>query len=179
MFGRGNTPGTTNRGKTALQLDVPIFFGIMFVLAIVEMVFTINYFIYKQKRHQFKSSSERSRLAFLIFSSARTIMLAAVYMGFHFARKYFHSMFHTIFLVLSTIFWIISGVLIHQLWGLVECGGVGGLKGGLNKCHELKIIEIIAWVLAVVSVLATVPVVMGSMKRHKQQKESQKSATSG
>lgn len=36
------------------------------------------------------------RIAFLIFSSVRTIALAAVYIGFHFAQKVFGSMHHTV-----------------------------------------------------------------------------------
>ena len=56
------------------------------------------------------------------------------------------------------------------MWGVIICNqGVGGIKGGLTECHELKIIEIIAWVLAAVSVLATVPVVMNAAKRRKSQ----------
>jgi hypothetical protein len=47
----------------------------------------------------------------------------------------------------------------------------GRIKGGLTECHELKIIEIIARVLAGVSVLATIPV-MNSIKRHKNRKSS-------
>jgi len=100
-------------------------------------------------------------------------------MGFHCAQKYFHSMFHTIFLVLSTIFWVISGMLIHQMWGTIICNqGMGRIKGGLTECHELKIIEIIAWVLAGVSVLACIPVLMQAGKRRKRQAE-RKTQTSG
>lgn len=85
------------------------------------------------------------------------------------------------FLVLSTILWIISGVLIRSMWGVIICNqGVGHLRGGLTECHELKIIEIIAWVLAGVSVLATVPVVMNAIKRRKRQlEEKTKTHTSG
>ena len=73
-----------------------------------------------------------------------------------------------IFLVLSTIFWIDSGLLIHQMWSVIICNqGIGSPKGGMTECHELKIIEVIAWVLAGVSVLATIPVLMNATKRHK------------
>lgn len=52
------------------------------------------------------------------------------------------------------------------MWGIIICKqGVGGIKGGLTECHELKIIEIIAWVLATVGVLATIPVVMNASKK--------------
>ena len=68
----------------------------MFVLSIAELGFTVDSFQYLQKTHTWASKSERARLAFLIFSSVRTIFLAAVYMGFHCAQKYFHSMFHTV-----------------------------------------------------------------------------------
>ncbi|TVY75602.1 hypothetical protein LSUE1_G008012, partial [Lachnellula suecica] len=158
-----------------------VFFSIMFALSIAELIFTIDSFQYLQKTHTWASKTERARLAFLIFSSARTIMLSSVYVGFHSARKYFHSMFHTVFLVLSTIFWIISGVLIHQMWGVIICNqGVGHLRGGLTECHELKVIEIIAWVLAGVSVLATIPVVRNAMKRRKRELErKRKTHTSG
>lgn len=67
------------------------------------------------------------------------------------------------------------------MWGVIICNqGVGHLRGGLTECHELKIIEIIAWVLAGVSVLATVPVVMNAIKRRKRQlEEKTKTHTSG
>jgi hypothetical protein len=64
------------------------------------------------------------------------------------------------------------------MWGYIECGGVGQLEGGLSECHELKIIEILAWVLAAVSVLAAIPVVMHAMKKRKRQVE-RKTETSG
>lgn len=171
----------------------------MFILSIVELGFTGAAFVELHRKKE-KSHTERSRLAFLAFSSARTIALSAVYMGLHCARKVFHSMFHTvsilptlaphpiatnavsnsmqIFLVVSTGLWIASGVIIHQMWGFIECGGVGGLKGGLSMCHELKIIEIIAWVLAAVSVLAAIPIVMHAMQRRKKQVQ-RKTETSG
>ena len=59
------------------------------------------------------------------------------------------------------------------MWGVITCNeGVGHFGSKLTECHELKIIEIIAWVLAVVSVLATIPVVMDAMNRRKSQAES-------
>lgn len=52
------------------------------------------------------------------------------------------------------------------MWGVIDCGqGLGSIHGGLSDCHQLKIIEILAWVLAGVSVLATIPVVMNGRKR--------------
>lgn len=57
--------------------------------------------------------------------------------------------------------------------------GVGNIRSGLTECHELKIIEIIAWVLAAVSVLATIPVVMEAMKRKKSRMGGGKSSVSG
>ncbi|RDW65371.1 hypothetical protein BP5796_10063 [Coleophoma crateriformis] len=183
MFGRSKaTTSKSSSGNARRErptLDVPIFFGIMFILSIAEMGFTIDSFQYLQKTHTWASGTEKARLAFLIFSSARTIALSAAYIGFHFAQRFFHTMLHTIFLVISTILWIVSGVLIRQMWGVINCNqGIGGIKGGLTKCHELKIIEIIAWVLAVVSVVAAIPVVMNAMKRRKRQAE-RKTATSG
>ena len=69
------------------------------------------------------------------------------------------------------------------MWGYKECGGVGGFKGGLNECHEIKIIEIIAWVIAGISIVATVPVLMDALKRRKRQAQAKhqesKTATSG
>lgn len=65
------------------------------------------------------------------------------------------------------------------MYGVIICNqGVGGVKGGLTECHELKIIEIIAWVIAGVSIIATIPVAMNAMKRRKRQHEM-KTATSG
>ena len=154
----------------------------MFILSIAELGFTVDSFIYLQRTHKWWSGTERARLGFLIFSAVRTIALSAAYIGFHKAQKWFHSVLHTVFLLLSTVFWIVSGVIIHQMWGYKECGGVGGFKGGLNECHEIKIIEILAWVIAGVSVVATVPVLVFALKRRRRQAEAkriQKNATSG
>jgi len=68
----------------------------MFLLSIAELFFTVDSFQYLQKTHTWQSKTERARLAFLIFSSARMIFLSAVYMGLHCAQKFFHSMFHTV-----------------------------------------------------------------------------------
>ncbi|KAJ6529225.1 hypothetical protein B0H19DRAFT_1006647 [Mycena capillaripes] len=164
-------PPTQAERRMGVTWDVPVLFGIMFILATAELGFSVDTFQYKQKTHSWDSSTERSRIGFLIFSSVRTMALSSVYIGFHCARKVFSSMFHTIFVVLSTIFWIVSGVLIHTLFGLIECGGVGEVKGGLNECHELKIIEILSWVLAAMSIVSAIPVVSRAMAERKKRME--------
>jgi hypothetical protein len=76
-----------------------------------------------------------------------------------------------IFVVLSAIFWVVSGVLIHTLFGLIECGGVGSAANGkISECHELKIIEAISWALAALSVLAAIPVVSRAVHEHKERR---------
>ncbi|KAF7292058.1 hypothetical protein MIND_01231900 [Mycena indigotica] len=164
-------PPTDTERKMGITWDVPVLFGIMFILSTAELGFSVDTFQYKQKTHTWDSSTERSRIAFLIFSSVRTMALSSVYIGFHFAQKVFGSMHHSIFVVLSTIFWIVSGVLIHTLFGLIECGGVGRIQGGLNECHELKIIEVLSWVLAGMSVVSAVPVVMRALDERKHKLE--------
>jgi len=62
------------------------------------------------------------------------------------------------------------------MWGYKECGGIGALKGGLNECHEIKTIEIIAWVIAGVSVVATVPVVKDALHRRRKQADAKREA---
>jgi Zn-dependent membrane protease YugP len=58
------------------------------------------------------------------------------------------------------------------MWGIILCRpGVGNIRAGLTECHELKIIEIIAWVLAALSIIATIPVLMDASKRRKEQAE--------
>ncbi|KAK9794567.1 hypothetical protein AB5N19_00383 [Seiridium cardinale] len=180
-------PNLHNESKGPMAWNVPIFFGIMFALSIAEMCFTIDSFQYLQKKNKWWSGTERARMAFLIFSAARTILLSAVYIGFHCAVKHMHNMLHTIFLVISTILWIVSGVLIHQMWGYVECENEGvandfdqfksQVSGGLSECHEIKIIEIIAWCIAGVSIIATIPVVMTAMQRRKQQHQAKNGAS--
>ncbi|KAJ7101922.1 hypothetical protein C8R44DRAFT_584224, partial [Mycena epipterygia] len=149
-----------------------VLFGIMFILTTAELGFTVDTFQYKHKTHMWDSSTERSRIAFLIFFSVRTMGLSSVYIGFHLTQKVFRSMHHTIF-VLSIIFWIVSGVLIHTLFGMIQCGGVGRIAGGLNECHELKIIEVqvLSWVLAGMSIVASVPVFSRALAERKHQME--------
>jgi hypothetical protein len=65
------------------------------------------------------------------------------------------------------------------MWDVIICSqGVGRIKGELTECHELKIIEIIAWVLAGISVLSCIPVLMQAWRRRKRQ-EQRKTHTSG
>lgn len=57
------------------------------------------------------------------------------------------------------------------MWGYKECNGIEHFKNGVSECHEIKIIEILAWVIAGISVVATVPVVMFALARRKRQAE--------
>jgi len=190
MFGKSKktSPSANTRSSSAskgpVKWDVPVIFGIIFCLSIAELGFTVDSFIYLQRKHKWWSGKERARMGFLIFSSVRTIALAAVYIGFHCAIKYMHASLHTIFLVMSTILWIISGVFMHQMWGYVECANSGvansvhdlkeNIKGGLSECHEIKIIEILAWTIAGISIVATVPITLAALKKRKEQREMKK-----
>jgi hypothetical protein len=101
---------------------------------------------------------------------------------------------HVLFLVVSTILWIISGGLIYQMWHYMECANAGipdsfgefksQVEGGLSLCHEIKTIEILAWVIAAVSVVAAGFVVrkwMRNKKResHQGEKGAGRSGTNG
>jgi hypothetical protein len=151
-------------------------FGWLFLLAVLELGFTVDTFQYLQRKHRWQSKTQRQRISFLLFSSIRSVLLAAVYLGSYWANKWFKSLHHTIFLVLNTVFWIVGGVLVKQTLGVIECGGVGSPKGGLSECHELKIIEILAWIIAASSILITIPVVMSAMKRSKRKAEKGQTA---
>ena len=54
---------------------------LMLILSVAELGFTLDSFIYLQRTHKWWSGTERARLAFLVFSAVRTIVLAAVYSG--------------------------------------------------------------------------------------------------
>jgi len=155
----------TNEGRH--RWDFTVMFGWLLILAILELGFTVDTFQYLERKHEWTSKVERRRICFLLFSSIRSVLLSAVFIGFHWANKLFSSMHHTIFLVLNTIFWIVGGVLVKQNLGIVECGGVGRLKGGLSECHELKIIEILSWITAASSILICVYVVIGAVRKQK------------
>ena len=38
---------------------------------------------------------------------------------------------------------------------------------GISECHELKIIEILSWILGALNIVITVPIVMGAMRKRK------------
>ncbi|KAH8898876.1 hypothetical protein GQ53DRAFT_742042 [Thozetella sp. PMI_491] len=187
MFGRtarrGEPPSAQSGNRRRMTWDIPILFGIIFALAVAELIFTIDAFIYLQKEHKWWSATEMARMGFLIFSCVRTIFLSALYVALHFrsVKKLLNTM-HTIFLVVSTILWIVSGVLIYQIWQYVECQNNGvpdsfeefksQVSGGLSLCHEIKTIEIIAWAIAAVSVVSTIPVVMTWMKSRRSRKQA-------
>ncbi|KAG9241532.1 hypothetical protein BJ878DRAFT_545156 [Calycina marina] len=197
MFSKTNPQGHTIVAKdgsaraSPMKHFVTMLFLIIFALSVAELGFTVDSFIYLQRKHKWWSSTERARVGFLIFSCCRTIFLAATYsIGQCYSKKPF-GILHTLFCVMSTILWVVSGVLIHQMWGYAECQNEGiadtfdeaeaQLKEGLSECHEIKIIEIIAWVIAAISVVASIPVVVLALKSRKEQKHQvqQKSAISG
>lgn len=60
-----------------------ILFGIIFALAVAELIFSIDAFVYLQKQHKWWSFTEKARMGFLIFSAARTIFLSAIYAVSH------------------------------------------------------------------------------------------------
>lgn len=60
-----------------------ILFGIIFALAVAELIFTIDAFVYLEKQNKWWSFTEKARMGFLIFSAARTIFLSAVYAVSH------------------------------------------------------------------------------------------------
>ncbi|KAH8655499.1 hypothetical protein BX600DRAFT_500685 [Xylariales sp. PMI_506] len=168
--------------RRRMTWDIPILFGLIFALAIAELVFTVDAFIYLQRQNKWWSRTEQARMGFLIFSCARTIFLSGMYVALHFrAVKNLLNTMHTIFLVVSTILWVISGGLIYQIWQYVECPTNGvpnsfeefksDVSGGMTLCHEIKTIEIIAWVIAAVSVIAMIPVVMTWRKNRKAMKQ--------
>jgi hypothetical protein len=106
---------TNARSKNAKPTtDILVFFSIIFLLSIACLFFSVDSFQYLQKTHTWHSKTERYRLGFLIFSSARTIALSAVYLGFHCARKVFHSMFHTVRCISLPFFFILSSPIISR-----------------------------------------------------------------
>jgi hypothetical protein len=84
-------------------------------------------------------------------------------------RRGNHANNKQIFIIPSTIFRIVSSVLIHQVWCVIIFNqGIDRIKWRMIEHHELRIIEILAWALAGIGVLATIPVVMNSTKRLKE-----------
>lgn len=176
----GEKPRNSSRG---MAWQIPVFFGVIFALSVAELIFTIDTFVYLEKTDKWWSVTEKARMAFLIFSSARSILLSATYVAVNFIpMKNIMSTLHVIFLVFSTIFWVVSGVLIHQMWGYMECANSGlpsslsdfssQVESGMSLCHEIKTIEIIAWCIAAVSILATIPVVKTWMDRRKAKRQA-------
>lgn len=74
----GEKPRNSSRG---MAWEIPVFFGIIFALSVAEMVFTIDAFVYLERKDKWWSSTERARMAFLIFSSARSILLSGTYVA--------------------------------------------------------------------------------------------------
>lgn len=77
----GDKPRNSSRG---MAWQIPFFFCIIFALSVAEMCFTIDAFVYIEKKGKWWSTTEKSRMAFLIFSSARSILLSATYVAVNF-----------------------------------------------------------------------------------------------
>lgn len=80
-----------------LKLRNSVLFSIIFALAVAELCFTIDAFVYLERTHKWWSTTEEARMGFLIFSCARTIFLSAVYAVTHCKRvKNLMNTMHTV-----------------------------------------------------------------------------------
>lgn len=111
QFFRG--PQMVNVGRVTREITIAnirgfhnsILFGIIFALSVAELIFTIDAFIYLERKHKWWSSTERARMGFLIFSCARTIFLSAIYTVTHCKRvKNLMSTMHTVCIVFGIFF---------------------------------------------------------------------------
>lgn len=76
-------PKVAHQSDANVPLLHSILFGVIFALAVAELIFTIDAFVYLEKMNKWWSTTERARMAFLIFSCARTIFLSAIYTVTH------------------------------------------------------------------------------------------------
>lgn len=60
-----------------------IIFAVIFALAVAELILSLDAFIYLERQDKWWSFTEKARMAFLIFSAARTIFLSAIYAVSH------------------------------------------------------------------------------------------------
>ncbi|KAF8131523.1 hypothetical protein EV363DRAFT_1164973 [Boletus edulis] len=126
----------------------PIILGSLIVFSIIEL--SISAFLVAQfnRHHNYFSTDERDRTAFLLFASIWTIVLSALYMSFFFIVP-------DNVLLLTWIFWTAGAASI-----------TAALGGGLNcvnqtvfvYCGQLNALEGFAWVIWIIVTFAIIVV---------------------
>ncbi|KAF8555104.1 hypothetical protein OG21DRAFT_1508037 [Imleria badia] len=136
----------------------PIVLGSLLVFSIIEL--SISAFLVAQfnQHHNYFSTDERDRTAFLLFASIWTIVLSALYMSLFFTipDSVLSSVgSHVCFLLLTWIFWTAGAASI-----------TAALGGGLNcvnqnvfvYCGQLNALEGFAWLIWIIVTFAIIAV---------------------
>ncbi|KAN0100114.1 hypothetical protein V8E55_000098 [Tylopilus felleus] len=128
----------------------PIIFGSLIVFSIIEL--SISAFLVAQfnRHHNYFSTAERDRTAFLLFASIWTIVLSALYMVFFFAipDNVLNSVgSHICFLLLTWIFWTAGAASITATLG----GGLNCVNQNVFVyCGQLNALEGFAWLIWII-----------------------------
>ncbi|KAH0837826.1 hypothetical protein J3R83DRAFT_6034 [Lanmaoa asiatica] len=125
----------------------PIVFGLLIVFSIIELSISAFLVARFNQYHNYFTTDERDRTAFLLFASIWTIVLSALYTFFFFTLP--DSMMNSVgshigFLLITWIFWTAGAASITAVLG-----------GGLNcvnqtvfvYCGQLNALEAFAWMI--------------------------------
>lgn len=143
---------------TLLRRGYFIFFGVVVVIAIIELSISAWLSARYHDRRNFLTTTERDRVHFLLFCSIWTTFLSPIFpvlLILEWAQFMAGIAAHVIFLFLSWVFWLSGAAAITQSLG-------GGLNCNLGfvYCSQLNALEAFAWIEWVVLTLGFVYVMV-------------------
>lgn len=137
-------------------------FGLLIFFAFVEMI-QVAVLVASGNRHGYDSGSLRDRLRFLLFVSLWTIVLGAAYLaGFLVAAGsfLFSIASHTVFIVLTWIFWLVGAAALTGTLG----GHVSGGDPKFAHPNQLNSAEAFAWIPLVLTTVLLAGIISAAVR---------------
>lgn len=137
-------------------------FGLLIFFAFVEMI-QVAVLVASGNRHGYDTASLRDRLRFLLFVSLWTIILGGAYLaGFLVAAGsfLFSIASHTVFIVLTWIFWLVGAA---ALTGTLS-GHVSGGDASYAHPNQLNSAEAFSWIPFVLSTILLIGIISAAVR---------------
>jgi len=149
----------------------PVIFGLLIVLAIVELAISGFLTSRYNSHHNYPSSGIRDRARYLLFCSIWTIVFSALYMLLFLHSASTGSVMtsvasHLGFLILTWIFWTAGAAAITA--GLGGGHNCSTIKYELPYCNQLNALEGFAWaewIILTLALFASIGLAVRAMRR--------------
>jgi len=131
----------------AMRKGHPIVFGVIVVIAIIEMCISAWITAKYNTLHNFPNSDLQARVRYILFASIWTVLLSSAYLVLFItmAGNVIASVAsHFVFLLLTWVFWLAAAsALTQSLGGALDCQ----IQSAFVYCVHLNALEVFAWLI--------------------------------